>query len=411
MSKSRLGLLAILLAVLTAGLLYTPAEKPEWKAVPEHENVLRHPNKLPYRFYVSDKDERSLVRFYEDNITPRLAITDMPDGLVVETSYSQTGVRTSWTALYPSKDGKPSPIKQQSTFDTDGTTYLLDKVFYRSGSLFQLGKLEAPDRFSKTYYFESGSIRRSEVLMRVGSTWHLHKADEFTAEGKLHETVRTLADGTMQMRRFKPNGKLFVKVTTSVGNASKNETWYRDDGKTPAYEVFREGWRDTVTTFTFNGRQKLEERAFQKNYGSTVMEVAFFNRHNQKTFTQRWVMEEGVYKLQNVTTLYPNELEKRILSYAKDDTTGKIYLDFETIYHSGRVDNRPHRTYMYFPDGRLTRYERSWGNYATDYSLDYAEGKGPFRPVHIDPKLLRATAYKLPPDEVLETTIADLPNN
>lgn len=411
MSRTRLGLLALAVIGLVACALYAvPNHRPEWKAAPD--STARFPKKLPNRFYVSERDERAIVQYHEDNRTPRLAVVDMPNGLIVEISYDLQGVRTSDLVFYPSQIPmmERGPKRQESTYDTDGKTYLADKVFFRSGAVFQAGKLEAQDRYVKEFFFPDGKSRRREVHMRVASTWHLHWAEEVTAEGKLHETYRTLTDGTMQLRRYKPNGKVFVKVTKVIGNATPVETWYQDDGKTPAFEVIREDWRTTVTTFARNGKLKLVERAFIETYGTSALEVTYLDRRNRKTFTQRWVKDEGVYKLNAINTFYPNETDKRLISWDKDPE-GKIYLNFEQIFLSSREDVRPSRSWYYNADGRLSKYERSWGNYLTDKSWDYPEGKGRFRPVWIEPKLKRVPSYILPPPAVLDGKLEEPPIN
>lgn len=410
MSAKRLGLLAIAVGVFASSWLYSPKQKHEWKRAPD--NVARFPTKLPHRYYVSDKDERSNVLFYRDNITPRQALTDTTDGLQYDTQYSLRGFRSSWKVFYLKPDGGRGQIRQESTFTADGTTFVRDTMYYRSGKVFLVGTLLAPDKFSKTFYREDGSIRRNEIQIKRDSQWTLEWAEEFdegTAKspGRLVESIKRLDDGTMQLRRYKPNGKVYVSVGNAVGNATKVETWFYEDGKTPHFEVFRGDYKLTVTTFARNGR-RLEEREFSKPFGQGEMEVTFFDRHKRKTYTQRWIMDGGSYKLAAIQTYFANGQEKRLVVWNKDEN-GKIFIEGEQIYLSSREDARPYRIYAYDSSGRVSKYERSWGDFFTTYSKDYEPEKGPRRPVNVEPGLTRMAPYKLPPPEVLEAPVTLAP--
>ncbi|MBP7861013.1 hypothetical protein KA183_04970 [bacterium] len=405
MSTQRLGLLAILVGVFVAGLLYSPKQKQEWKRAPD--NVARFPQKLPYRYFVSDKDERSNVFFYKDNVTPRQALTDTPEGLHFDTTYDEHGFRTAWKVFYLKADGEPGQLRQDSTFTNRGGTFVQDTMYYRSGKVFQVGTLLAPDKFSKTFYREDGGVRRKELHLKRDSQWSLESAEEFdnSKEIRLVESVKRLEDGTMQLRRYKPNGKVYVMVGNSVGNATKVETWYFEDGKTPHFEVFRGDYKLTITTFDKKGR-KLEEREITKPYsrGEGEMEVTFFDRQKRKTFSQRWLMEGGNYKLAAFQTYFANGQEKRLVAWGKDES-GKIFIEYEQIFLSPREDRRPYKLYSHDSSGRLVRYERSWGEYSTDYTLDYEPGKGPRRSVVVEPLHIRMIPYLLPPPEVLEQPV------
>jgi hypothetical protein len=405
MSSQRLGLLAILVGVFALGFLYSPKQTQEWKRAPD--NVARFPQKLPYRYFVSDKDERSNVFFHKDNVTPRQALTDTPDGLHFDTTYDERGFRTAWRVFYLKADGEPGQLRQDSTFTARGTTFVLDTMYYRSGKVFQVGTLLAPDKFSKTFYRENGRVRRKELHLKRDSQWSLESAEEFddSVELRLVESVKRLEDGTMQLRRYKPNGKVYVMVTNAVGNATKVETWYYEDGKTPHFEVFRGDYKLTITTFDQKGR-KLEEREITKPYGrgQGEMEVTFFDRHKRKTYSQRWIMDEGSYKLAAIQTYFANGQEKRLVAWGKDES-GKIFIEYEQIFLSPREDKRPYKLYSLDSSGRLVKYERSWGEYSTDYTLDYEPDKGPRRSVFVEPLHTRMAPYLLPPPEVLEQPV------
>lgn len=407
MSRYRLGLLAVL-AVLAAGSYLSRSAEPQsiWKPAPK--SVAQYPAKLSDRVYVSDKDERSFVKYYEDNSTPRFAEIDLPSGLNLEVNYSQQGVRSTWKSFYPPGKGEmKGPVRQESTFTADGTTFVVDKMYYRSGMLFQLGTLENPEKFNKIFYFPDGKLRRREVRVKNGSEWKLTWAEEFAPDNKLLETVRTLDDGTVVLRRFNPKGKVYVMVTTVVGNGTKTETWYRSDGKTPHFEVSR-GPITVVTTFAKDGRTKLEERAINEGYGSVSMEVLFYDRHNRKSFGQRWVQENGQFKLAGIVTFFPNGAEKRIVSFSKNDQTGRIYLDYEQMYlFPSELGRRPYKAWSYGPDERLERYERDFGGTPPDYNKYYDAGKGPRRPVHIEPAQKRFINFKSPPPEVVEAELTE----
>lgn len=412
MSAKRLGLLAIAVGVFASSWLYSPKQKHEWKRPPD--NVGRFPAKLPHRYFVSDKDERSNVLFHQDNITPRQALTDTPDGLQYDTLYGPQGVRSSWKIFYLLPDGKRGQIRQESTFTADGTTFVRDTMYYRSGRVFLVGTLLAPDKFSKTFYREDGRVRRNEIQIKRDSKWTLEWAEEFdegTAKSppRLVESIKRLDDGTMQLRRYKPNGKVYVSVGNSVGNATKVETWFYEDGKTPHFEVFRGDYKLTVTTFARNGR-KLEEREFSKqpSVGEGEMEVTFFDHLKRKTYTQSWIKDDGKYKLAMVQTYFANGQEKRLVVWNKDEN-GKIYIEGEQIYLSSREDARPSKTYAYDATGLLVKYERSWGDFFNVYTKDYEPGKGPRRPVNVEQGLTRMAPYKLPPPEVLETPVTLAP--
>lgn len=405
MSAQRLGLLAIAVGVFALGCLYSPKQKHEWKRAPD--NVARFPQKLPHRYFVSNKDERSNVFFHKDNVTPRQALTDTPDGLHYNTTYDERGFRTAWKVFYLKANGEPGQLRQDSTFTASGTTFAIDTMYYRSGKVFQVGTLLAPDKFSKTFYRENGRVRRKELHLKRDSEWKLEMAEEFddSAQARLVESVKRLEDGTVQLRRYKPNGKLYVMVGNTVGNATKVETWYYEDGKTPHFEVFRGDYKLTFTTFDRKGR-KLEERVISKPYGrgEGEMEVTFFDRYKRKTLSQHWLMEGGSYKLSAVLTYFANGQEKRLVTWGKDES-GKIFIENEQIFLSPREDKRPYKLYTLDSSGRLVKYERSWGEYSTDYSLDYEPGKGPRRSVVVEPLLTRMTPYQLPPPEVLEQSV------
>lgn len=405
MSSQRLGLLAILVGVFALGFLYSPKQTQEWKRAPD--NVARFPQKLPHRYFVSDKDERSNVFFHKDNVTPRQALTDTPDGLHFDTTYDERGFRTAWRVFYLKADGEPGQLRQDSTFTARGTTFVLDTMYYRSGKVFQIGTLLAPDKFSKTFYHENGRVRRKELHLKRDSQWSLESAEEFddSVELRLVESVKRLEDGTMQLRRYKPNGKVYVMVTNAVGNATKVETWYYEDGKTPHFEVFRGDYKLTITTFDQKGR-KLEEREITKPYsrGQGEMEVTFFDRHKRKTYSQRWIMDEGTYKLAAIQTYFTNGQEKRLVAWGKDES-GKIFIEYEQIFLSPREDKRPYKLYSLDSSGRLLKYERSWGEYSTDYTLDYEPDKGPRRSVFVEPLHTRMVPYLLPPPEVTEQPV------
>jgi len=410
MSAKRLGLLAMAVGLFAAGWLSSPKQKNEWKRAPD--NVARFPAKLPHRYFVSDKDERSNVFFYQDNVTPRQVLTDTPDGLHYDTQYSARGLRSSWKIFYLKPDGERGQVRQDSTFTADGGSFVRDTMYYRSGKVFQVGALLAPDRYSKAFYREDGSLRRNEIHIKRDSEWKLEWAEEFDGGvgdsiPRLVESIRRMNDGTMQLRRYKPNGKVYVMVSNTAGNATKVETWYREDGKTPHFEVFRGDYKLTVTTFARNGI-KLEEREFNRPFGEGEMEVTFFDRGQQKTHTQRWIKDGDSYKLAAVITYFANGQEKRLVAWGKDEK-GKIFLEYEQIYLSSREDKRPYKLYARDANGRLVKYERSWGDYSTDYTLDYAPDKGPRRPVSVDPGLTRMAPYQLPPPEVRESPVTLAP--
>lgn len=412
MSVKRLGLLAIAAGVFASGWLYSPKEKHEWKRAPD--NVARFPLKLPHRYFVSDKDERSNVFFYQDNVTPRQALTDAPDGLQYETQYNPRGIRTSWQIFYSRPDGGRGQLRQDSTFTADGSAFMRDTIYYRTGKVFQVGTLLTPDRYSKSFYREDGRIRRNELHTKRDSQWTLEQAEEFdysdsTSAARLIESIKRMDDGTMQLQRYKPNGKVLVMVTNNVGNATKIETWYFEDGKTPRFEVFRGDYKVTVTTFNRSGR-KLEERDFSKSLISgdsgtdQDMEVTFFDRYQRKTHTQRWVKHEGNFKLAAVQTYFANGQEKRIVIFGLD-AKGKIFIEGEQIYLSSREDSRPFKIYALDSSGRVLKYEHSRGDYINDYTRDYEPGKGPRRSVVVEPEFTRMVPYNLPPKQVQEMAI------
>lgn len=410
MSAKRLGLLALAVGVFASGWLYSPKQKHEWKRAPD--NVARFPTKLPYRYFVSDKDERSNVFFYKDNVTPRQSLTDAPDGLHYDTQYSPRGFRSSWKVFYVNPDGQRGQLRQDSTFTDDGGTFIRDTIYYRSGKVFQIGNLLAPDKYSKSFYREDGRIRRNEVHFKRDSKWVLEWAEELddSPQNRLVESIKRLDDGTLQLRRYKPNGKLYVSVGNSVGNATKVETWYFEDGKTPEFEVFRGDYKITVTTFSRKGR-KLEERDFSKPYGGDggEMEVTFFDRHKRKTHSQRWIMDGGIFKLAAVQTYFSNGQEKRLVTWGKDEQ-GNTFIEGEQIYLSSREDTRPYKLYAIDSSGRVVRYEHSKGDFFNDFTRDYEPGKGPRRLIVVDPQMSRAMPYKLPPPPVQETLIQLTPD-
>ncbi len=403
MSKLRAAIflaLMLLVVILTISCFF-----PSGKEDPVNTRL---PTKLDHRVELSEDHNGRFVEYYSDKVTPKHSLVDLQNGYTKEEWFSKNGKSIHLVTRYPSKSpGQAGQVRTSTKFRADGESFLSEDDFYENGTKFKVGRSEGEGKYKRLFYWPDESLRRTDIVQKIGEEWRIVWAEILSEKGKIIQTIRTADDGKATISFLETDGTL--KAILSVTSAQEKETHYFKDGKTPFKVIIRDAFSVNVSTYSIKGRL-LEERTLSGPFGGRGMEVLYYDDSGRKKNFQMWFSRDGGIgmNLLGVAEYFPNGMEKRIVTFDYDKNESR-FVDSEIHLLDDRAEDQPSIARYFNADNRLLREVHVPGDLKPEVVKVYDDGKGPKIKVRVSPHLLIWKVYDPPPEPLVIEEAPGLP--
>lgn len=332
------------------------------------------------------------VELYPDGVTPRRGTAVSVDDSETRFEYRPDGTLARVTTMSAPDEKGERRLMRFAEIAEDGKTYAYDVEYFPSGTTAKETRLVDPANTHRSYFFEDGSVRRTQVIALDSKGWKLVTEDIFREDQTLAHTLRSAEHGAYEKTWYAEDG---VRVTTVNKFVPGRYIEYTlsADGETKLREVYQDYNGTRITTRRENGVVE-KTRSWTSEVGKGSMIVEVMDESGTLIYDNWWILRDGNYTLWMHREYRPDGTNSRQLIFRDDSTT----VETELVYTGdGRkiADSFIRRKYR--PDGTLAT-EEDVEKYKTVAERQFTPEDN--RRALVDPERLLDGEYTAPPTVV-----------
>jgi hypothetical protein len=336
------------------------------------------------------------VQLYPDGVTARRAVAEKEDGSISTFVFHPDGKPDTLVVESAADEKGDRRTLRQVKYAPDGRTLAHDVEFNQHGVLIKEALLTDPKLIKRSYFFDSGELRKAQSIVLEYQGWILRDETVMRIDRTLARTLISGNNGAFVDTAFAEDGTRVVsekKLTASYGVYT--EVLFADDGVTRLREV-RQDTSETTLAHNDSSGKLIELRKWSGEVGKGSLFVDYYDQRGKLVYNQWWnTTKDGKYVLWLYREYRDDATQSRQVIFANDGRT----VEAELLYDGdGRtMNNYTFLRRKYRADGTLETEEDVVQN-KTLATRTFPESND--RRIDLDPKRLELGDFSAPPQVV-----------